>query len=332
MRTFRALPLLLVPLSVLPALGCSSYERCSEIPAARWENVSERLSATGLFADASTDTLAPGVRAYRPEFELWSDGASKRRWVFLPPDAAVDSADMDAWQFPTGTKFWKEFTSAGVRVETRLLQKMGPNPGDWLALSYIWSEDGQDAYAAPAGRENARGTTHDVPSAALCMGCHGGTRGHVLGFSAVQLAHDAPPAELNLSRLLEDKRLSVPPARFPKIPGDERSRRALGYLHANCSHCHNQHRPERVGPRCFDPQKEFDLSLRTDELASVSTTGAYRTALGNVIEPRDPDGSAIVQRVEGTNWFGPRMPPLATEAIDRHGVQLLRAWITSLSE
>ena len=31
------------------------------------------------------------------------------------------------------------------------------------------------------------------------------------------------------------------------VPGDPSTVAALGYLHANCSHCHNRDRPPRVG-------------------------------------------------------------------------------------
>lgn len=67
----------------------------------------ERLSETGLYADESLSTLGDGVVPYRPRFELWSDGASKRRWIRLPPGAVVDTTDMDDWGFPSGTKLWK---------------------------------------------------------------------------------------------------------------------------------------------------------------------------------------------------------------------------------
>ncbi|MFN7134819.1 MAG: hypothetical protein ACK4N5_22255 [Myxococcales bacterium] len=39
----------------------------------------ERLSETGLYADFAARSLAPGVFEFTPRFELWSDGAEKRR-------------------------------------------------------------------------------------------------------------------------------------------------------------------------------------------------------------------------------------------------------------
>src|SRR6187551_3736871 len=106
------------------------------------------LSETGLFAGAD-ETLEEGVFAFTPQFELWSDGADKRRWIWLPPDTQIDSSDMDAWVFPHGTKLWKEFSRDGVRVETRLIQKSAT--GSWSMVAYQWRADLSDAEAVPDG-------------------------------------------------------------------------------------------------------------------------------------------------------------------------------------
>jgi hypothetical protein len=320
---------------VLGPTGCIAhlvYGRCADPSLERLSQEPTKLSATGLLADIHSETLASGVVAYRPQFQLWSDGAEKRRWVYLPAGARIDAHDMDAWQFPVGTKFWKEFTRDGVRVETRLLHKVGPAPSDWVALAYVWDADNADATATPDGLEDARGTPHDVPSARNCMGCHGGTQSHVLGFGAIQLAHDAPDGEMSLERLARDDRLegARPSMRTVRVPGDALTQQALGYLHANCSHCHNQHRPPSSGPRCFDPRKDFDFSLRVEQLASLESTPVYRTAVGEVIVPGDPEGSAVFQRIQSHLFFRPRMPALGTEEIDPRAVEVLRAWIKEI--
>jgi len=312
----------------------AGYRRCDDVPAPRMARLPERLSRTGLFAARSTAALAPGVVPYHPRFELWSDGAAKRRWIFLPSGARIDSADMDAWRFPEGTKLWKEFTRDGVRVETRLLQKVGPAPQDWAAVAYVWSEDGSDgladARAMPDGLVDARGTAHDVPPARHCMACHGGTESRVLGFSAVQLAPSATADEMDLDRLVREGRLTAAPAAAPRVPGDATVQAALGYLHANCGHCHNQHRPAPAGARCFDPRRDFDLSLRVGELSTPEATAAYRTAIGNIVFAGAPAASPLLDRVHGGGFFVSRMPPLATEIIDPRAGPLLEAWIRGL--
>lgn len=325
----------IIAVLVLSPAGCIAhlvYGQCPDPSPERLGREPTNLSATGLFADIRSERLAPGVFAYRPQFQLWSDGAEKRRWAYLPPGVRIDARDMDAWQFPVGTKFWKEFTRDGVRVETRLLHKVGPAPSDWVALAYVWGADNADAAATPDGLEDARGTPHDVPSARNCTGCHGGTQSHVLGFGAIQLAHDAPENELSLERLAREGWLEGAPQPMPtlRVPGDALTQQALGYLHANCSHCHNQHRPPSSGPRCFDPRKDFDFSLRVDQLASPESTPVYRTAVGEVIVPGDPEGSALFQRIQSHIFFRPRMPALGTEEINPAAVQLLGAWIAQI--
>ena len=53
-----------------------------------------------------------------PALPFAIDAASRQR--------LIDGTDEMAWTFPVGTKFWKEFSVGGVRIETRLLEKRGP--------------------------------------------------------------------------------------------------------------------------------------------------------------------------------------------------------------
>ena len=326
-----------------------NFRTCDPVPAGRLEQLPSLLSETGLFADVTARTLAPDVLPFEPQFHLWSDGAEKQRWIHLPPGATIDSSDMDFWQFPVGTKLWKEFTRDGVRVETRQLQRVGPALDEWAAMAYIWNDDGSDAIAAPEGLSDARGTTHDVPAAGVCFACHGGTASRVLGFSAVQLAWPAPPDSapdsLTLDELMARNLLSHPPEFTPTVPGDAVERAALGYLHANCGHCHNQSRPDTGAARCFDPRTEFEFLLRTSDLASTRSTSTYRTAVDSVIVPGAADLSRVVVNMstrsgsgaaDGPPGFGDLfqtgqpMPPVASERIDDTGVQTIRNWIDRL--
>ena len=89
-------------------------------PGAGVEPLPKRLSATGLFVPGST-RLAAGVLAFSPQYPLWSDGTRKRRWIQLPPGASIDASRVDAWEFPVGTKVWKEF-GYGRAIETRMIE------------------------------------------------------------------------------------------------------------------------------------------------------------------------------------------------------------------
>ncbi len=290
-----------------------------------------RLSETGLFADSSFQVTANGVFAYTPEFPLWSDGAEKHRWVFVPPSGHVDTRDMAEWSFPEGTKFWKEFSLGGRRLETRLLQKAGPKPEDWLAVAYIWRADGSDAESAPYGALDVLGTEHDVPAAGECFACHRGRQDRILGFSAIQLA---PRSYDSSERLSLDARQALFSEPLPEldIPGTPGDRAALGYLHANCSHCHNLSKSARSSGKCLNPTRELsfdlDFSLHPDELASVEQTAARRTAVGKVIDSGHPDASKVVERMSKRGRS--QMPPLGTEHVDQTGLETIRAWIRAL--
>src|SRR5262245_31719868 len=115
-----------VALAVAAASGCDNlFYLCPSANPEQLALLPARLSETGLYADITADAIANDVLPYRPAFELWSDGADKRRWLWIPPGDAIDTRDMDQWRFPTGTKVWKEFSRGGIRLETRLLSKLG---------------------------------------------------------------------------------------------------------------------------------------------------------------------------------------------------------------
>lgn len=308
--------------------GCTPpFRQCADIDPSLLDALPTRLSDSGLFRNMATEELETSVYPFRPRFELWSDGATKRRWIRLPPGTQIDTSDPDEWRFPVGTKLWKEFTRHGVRVETRLLFKHGPGIGDWTPVAYVWSEG--DAWATPAGMKNALGTPHDVPSAAQCVGCHGGTKSGVLGFSAIQLPASGEGDHLGLASLERAGLLTHPLPRGNDLPGDPNTRAALGYLHANCGHCHNDRRPKRDGPRCFDPENSLDFQLRLRDLERPEHTAAYRTGIGEAIRPGNPAESNLLIRVRSRDpWWG--MPALGSEEIDRRGNEILARWIEAL--
>lgn len=311
--------------------GCSAFDECAPLTSADQMALPALLSQTGLFAPGSQE-IAADVHPYAPAFELWSDGAVKRRWIALPPGGVIDTSDMDDWRFPRGTRLWKEFTRDGVRVETRFLLKTGAGDADWVGAAYLWS--GGEASLAIAGAADALGTKHDVPAADRCFGCHAGRRSRVLGFSAVQLANSSGP--LGLRAAFDQKLLSTAPPGLLALPGSGLEPRVLGLFYANCAHCHNPQRPASLGPRCFDPENDIDLSLSVSALGSFAQTGLARTVIGRYVKPGEASGSKLFSLYTHRGppgLFGPsQMPPLATEEVDPAGADLLRRWIEALPQ
>lgn len=300
----------------------------------------QSLRETGLYSDFENEVLAPGVREFEPHFALWSDGATKRRFVYLPPGSQIDTSDMDYWVYPVGTRLWKEFWRDGVRVETRLLYKIraGEGAGSWRMVAFAWNQEQTEADAVPSGADDALGTGHDIPPQVECLRCHGSVTDIGLGFSAVMLDHD--DAGVSLANLIAEGRLSNPPAGtgtpyFP-LPGDAVDQAAMGYLHANCGSCHNP-RSEVFG----SGDALMNLRLYVDEIATVEGSPAYTTtvcqpeqtdipAAEQIIVPGQPDASAVVIRMSQRNTED-QMPEIATEEVDDAAVAALRAWVESIA-
>src|SRR5436190_13983851 len=55
-----------------------------------------RLSQTGLYSDARRLAVDERNRAYAPQYPLWTDGATKRRWFRLPHGQTIDASRMEA--------------------------------------------------------------------------------------------------------------------------------------------------------------------------------------------------------------------------------------------
>lgn len=295
-----------------------------------------RLSETGLYADIAAAALAPGVREFEPSYKLWSDGADKARWIALPEGATIDTSDMDRWSFPVGTRAWKEFSLAGVRLETRLIERYGSGPADYWMGAFVWDVDGRDAVLSETGAENLLGTEHDAPARDRCPACHNGEPGRVLGFSAFQLT---PSSALDLDALVAQGWLSTPPAAEASYApgGDAVSAAALGYLHANCGSCHNPR-----GTAWPDTQMRLRLdvdatSVRTSDVIDSLINQRlqyYRDQDGAItlrVVPGHPESSGLIARMQVR---GPKeqMPPLATERVDAAGVATVEEWIASLPE
>lgn len=310
----------------------------------------ERLSETGLYApDGSVD---PRNRPFAPQYPLWTDGSEKSRWVRLPEGARIDVSDVDAWRFPPGTTFWKEFAWGGRKVETRMIRR---EEDGWLFATYVWTEDQRDALLAPArgvpgSYEIAPGVRHAIPGALDCQTCHGSSPAVVLGFNALQLSDDrdplAPHSEpvpaggVTLRSLVEEDWLipSRPElvARPPKIrAGDPVARAAIGYLSANCGGCHNDRGPlARLG---FSFQHDAAAAADAPEPAlatAVGAVGRYPVPgspgdASRIVAPGEPLASALLYRMQSRRPVS-QMPPLGTALVDDEAVDLVRRWIESL--
>jgi hypothetical protein len=291
----------------------------------------------GLYADEDCTILAEGVRAYRPRYQLWSDGDAKERFVFLPPGTQIDTSNPDRWGFPVGTRLYKTFARDGVRFETRLLEKVRPERGyeSWRMVSFAWGADQRSVTeVGPFGALDVLGTQHDIPTRAQCIDCHSVAQDDAIdGFSAIQLNHDE--GGLNLAALQAEGWLSEPIALDQAvIPGNDAERAALGHLHANCGNCHGGPTPEH-GLDLWVPIGVTEVSATPTWRTAVCTCSVWTgtTAEGEVVNlrvlPGDPLRSVAIHRMI-SRVPTEAMPPFGSEQMDEEGIRILSEWISTL--
>lgn len=310
-----------------------------------------RLSESGLY-DREGNVDSRNL-AFSPQYPLWTDGAKKSRWIYLPEGTRLDVSDLDAWRFPTGTRLWKEFAWNGRPVETRFIWKATDT--SWVFATYVWNESSSEAFLAPPEGlpkhvEIAPGKRHSIPGVADCRSCHESAPAVVLGFSALQLSDDrdplaphrepVPPGGVTLRTLVESGRLE--PARTDLIANPPRirahsdtARAAMGYLAANCGGCHNSAGPlARLGMNLL-PSVSGESREREPALLSVLDTRGRFVVPGilpdssRLVAPGAPERSALLYRM-GSRRPSSQMPPLGTVMVDHEAVALVQSWIAGL--
>lgn len=318
----------------------------------------KHLSCAGMYSNIADKTLAPELMEYKPSTEFWSDGAEKRRWILLPAGAKIDTADMNDWVFPVGTKVFKEFKINGKRIETRMFQKFDD---EWKNTTYLWKADESDAEHLESGAQlnglGPDGGVYEIPNTTSCTAdCHGGRKDSLLGFDAVSLG--LPNATgLTLAQLVDKKLLTVdPPIKTLAYPtataaqGGDKAGPAMAWLHINCgSACHNsnpnagafftglfmqikstQLMPQDGGsPATVDALDPYSLTVckKSNQNETPPNTGVMKYVRSGV-----PSRSWIsVISGQRTPVASVQMPPVATHAVDVNGHKLLEDWITALT-
>ena len=339
-----------VALVALMVAGTSWRFAIEAAPAAAPLVAPATLVETGLYADTRIGEIDPRNRPFSPQYPLWTDGATKRRWIQLPAGAQIDATDAYEWQLPVGTKVWKEFAFAGRKVETRFIWRASAN--EWVFASYVWNAEATAAVLAdrdglPGAAEVAPNKFHNIPSVDQCRACHVSNRTEILGFNALQLSTDRDPNALHGEPLaagmvtletLSNEGLLAPArpelvATPPRIAARSAEERALlGYLAGNCGACHN--RQTELAPLGLH-WKHGDLATRgADALLSLEGHRTKWQASGVadgetvVIDPMNPEQSAILRRMRSRSPAS-QMPPLGTVVQDREAVALLQRWLES---
>jgi hypothetical protein len=300
------------------------------------------IECTGMYADLGRKDLAETVFEYAPAFHLWSDGADKQRFIQIPKGEKIDASDPNEWSFPIGTKVWKEFSVAGKRVETRLLQKTLSN--HWVRATYAWNDDDSAAALSLGGDiPSPDGGTYHIPKPSECDECHRGRNDRLLGFEQVSLGLSGATG-LTLEELVKKKLITPVPDRTSLEIGDDGTGLAsgpLGWLHINCgTTCHNGN----TNATAYGASMRLRLDPAELDGREVSGFEAIRTTVDQVVNtptwfgqkritPGDPSNSLLVKLITTRTVIDPasnQMPPLASRVVDKDDSDAVIAWIAAM--
>ena len=180
----------------------------------------------------------------------------------------------DSWRFPQGTKLWKEFTRDGVRVETRLLQKVGPPTRTGRRSPTCGTTTARRDGPTRGRLERAR----DSARRAVGRGVHGvpwrarEPRARVLGGPALVRRRGGPSG----SRRPRRARLAVTPPRGRSRTRDSHGARGAR-IHARELRELSQSGEARArGARCYAPLRLPGLLAAVEGSGSPAETATYR--------------------------------------------------------
>lgn len=231
------------------------------------ETAPQLISQTNCVNMADPRRPAPGTIPYTVAQPLWSDSASKYRFVAFPDGtrATVNPQTLDI-DVPNGTVFVKTFVMAdiGKPHETRLLMRF--TDGTWGGYSYRWNVAGTEANLVPqegqvdlalpystAGGTVPASIPWNFPSRDACWRCHTAVAGVSLGAEVAQLNewawYPTGAAGRTANQLdtwqaigvlgpLPKPRQSLPALAQRRQTGNSPIIEARSYLHSNCSFCH----------------------------------------------------------------------------------------------
>ena len=312
-------------LAPLPAYAVSDDVILADTPP-------RQLSAFGFFDDLAAQKPAEGVIPFRLNTPLFSDGALKDRFVYLPAGKAAAHDATEAFDFPVGSALIKTFSFPADyrepdkdirRIETRVLLR---HADGWQAWAYLWNSEQTDAAlkiagaTVPVSTVTAGGTPLDfaysVPNKNQCKACYALDNAIVpLGPKARNLNGPFPYASGEENQLAHWAAAGIlagapPPAEAPAVPDwrDETASNSGLFL-------------------TFGEKDPVRYGVRKRPVAAGKGAGANEFD----ILPGEPDDSILVYRVRSVEP-GVMMPELGRHLADPDAVALLRAWIAAMDD
>jgi uncharacterized repeat protein (TIGR03806 family) len=348
----RLVPYLIV--AAFAAVGILSYFNARQpVHVYLHEPFPGKLSSWHIFTGTS-DRLRPnaGVLPYDLNTPLFSDYASKHRFVWMPPGTSASYNADSTFEFPVGTIFAKTFAfpidSQSRReqpIETRLLVR---TDSGWVALPYIWNNRPSEAYLQlvpdPVSIKftDAAGHPHDftyqIPNVNECRQCHDrDSTLQPIGPKARNLNKDFSYLDGTTNQLTRWTQVGylrgVPsPDSAPRAPvwnnpaTGSLQLRALAYIDNNCAHCHQP--GGTAGYTGVDFRFNHFDPLHAGFCKHPNSAGNMEGRQYDIV-PSDPDDSILIYRLAIT---APKamMPQIGRATVHTEGLALLRDWVSSL--
>lgn len=346
-----AVPGALVLLVAALLAGCPGRSR--DVRLYLQEPFPKKLSDWHLFRETAAG-LEPnrGVLPYDLNSPLFSDYATKHRFVWMPPGASAEYREDTPFALPVGAILVKSFAfpvdgrpEKERLIETRLLVR---TRSGWIPLPYIWNSSQTEATLeivpdpVPIHYADAAGGIHDftyrIPNTNECRECHDHNKSlEPIGPKARNLNRDYAYADGTANQLARWTAVGyltgAPPAAgaqraavWNEPASGSLDERAGAYLDNNCAHCHQ--------PGGTAGYTGVDFRLGHFEPGRIGIC-KHPNSAGNMGErrydvvPGRPDDSILVYRLEST---APKvmMPQIGRSVVHREGVALVRQWVSAL--
>lgn len=292
------------------------------------------LSDFGFFKDERARQPASGVYPYTLNTPLYSDGAGKLRYIYVPEGEKIETEGAGLLQFPVGSAIIKTFAFGEGDdrrfIETRVLLH---RTDGWIALPYRWNAEQTEARLALAGgrveiaRPDGSEISYRIPNKNQCKACHS-VNGEVIPIG---------PKARNLSRewlvgMHDRKQIDLVPDGSDSLPVWEDASAATdalarAYLDVNCAHCHQ--------PGGGASNSGLDLRWEQDDPFALGVNkppvAAGRGAGGLLVSiaPGEPDKSILLHRMKSVEP-GVAMPELGRSTADDKAVAVMRNWIEDM--